>query len=174
VGNLRRDGLHKLTTRPAREHGTVVVEDLNVAGIPPNRRLARHITDAGFTELRRQLAYKTTCNGGRLPRPTAAQADRWHPSSKTCSGRGAAKTKLAPSERTHECTAYGTVPDHDLNTTRNLAALPTECDTAGNRSAAGRGADRKTHFGGLVAVKRQPGTAPAGKTGTAAPQGAAA
>ncbi|RZU74850.1 putative transposase [Micromonospora kangleipakensis] len=59
VGNLRRDGLHKLTSRLAREYGTLVVEDLNVAGMLANRRLARSIADAGFAELRRQLAYKT-------------------------------------------------------------------------------------------------------------------
>ncbi|WP_233624693.1 transposase [Actinoplanes sp. ATCC 53533] len=47
VANLRRDGLHKLTTRLAREHATVVVEDLNVAGMMANRRLARHVADAG-------------------------------------------------------------------------------------------------------------------------------
>ncbi|WP_406036923.1 IS200/IS605 family accessory protein TnpB-related protein [Micromonospora sp. NBC_00898] len=77
MANLRRDGLHKLTTRLAREHGTVVVEDLNVAGMLRNRRLARRIADAGFAELRRQVAYKTGWNGGRL-----VVADRWYPSSK--------------------------------------------------------------------------------------------
>ena len=64
VANLRRDGLHKLTTRLAREHGTVVVEDLNVTGMLRNRRLARHIADAGFAEIRRQLAYKTAGRTG--------------------------------------------------------------------------------------------------------------
>ncbi len=78
VRNLRHDGLHKLTTRLAREHATIVVEDLNVAGMLRNRRLARHIADAGLGELRRQLAYKTQWNGGRLT------VDRWFPSSKTC------------------------------------------------------------------------------------------
>ena len=82
MANLRRDGLHKLTTDLACEHGTVVVEDLNVTGMLANRKLARHIADAGFAEIRRQLAYKTTWNGGRL-----LVADRWYPSSKTCSAR---------------------------------------------------------------------------------------
>jgi putative transposase len=41
VANLRRDGLHKLTTRLAGEYATIVVEDLNVAGMVRNRRLAR-------------------------------------------------------------------------------------------------------------------------------------
>ncbi|MGN9779766.1 IS607 family element RNA-guided endonuclease TnpB, partial [Micromonospora sp. H33] len=94
VANLRRDGLHKLTTRLAATYGTVVVEDLNVAGMLRNRRLARHIADVGFAEMRRQLAYKTEWNGGRL-----LVADRWYPSSKTCSDCGAVKTKLALSER---------------------------------------------------------------------------
>ncbi|WP_344140679.1 RNA-guided endonuclease TnpB family protein, partial [Luedemannella flava] len=80
VANLRRDHLHKLTTRLSREYGMIVVEDLNVAGVLRNRRLARHIADAGFAEIRRQLAYKTVWNGGRL-----LVADRWYPSSKTCS-----------------------------------------------------------------------------------------
>ncbi|MFG2045796.1 IS607 family element RNA-guided endonuclease TnpB, partial [Dactylosporangium sp. NPDC048998] len=94
VANLRRDGLHKFTTRLAATYATVVVEDLNVTGMLANRRLARHISDVGFAEIRRQLAYKTTWNGGRL-----LVADRWYPSSKTCSGCGAVKTKLALSER---------------------------------------------------------------------------
>lgn len=59
IRNLRRDGLHKLTTGLATTAGTVVVEDLNVAGMLRNRRLARGIADAGFGEIRRQLDYKT-------------------------------------------------------------------------------------------------------------------
>ncbi|MFD1276216.1 RNA-guided endonuclease InsQ/TnpB family protein [Streptomyces kaempferi] len=59
VANLRADALHKLTTSVAAEYGTVVIEDLNVAGMLRNRRLARRIADAGFAEIRRQLTYKT-------------------------------------------------------------------------------------------------------------------
>ncbi|MBM0224282.1 transposase [Micromonospora sicca] len=166
VAHLRRDGLHKLTTRLAREYGTVVVEDLNVAGMLANRRLARHIADAGFAELRRQLAYKTSWGGGRL-----VVADRWYPSSKTCSGCGTVKTKLALSERTYTCTTCGLVLDRDVNAARNLAALAVTVAGSGPETRNGRGADRKTPLAGLVAVKRQPGTAKAGNTGTVPPQG---
>ncbi|WP_247658485.1 IS607 family element RNA-guided endonuclease TnpB [Micromonospora sp. U56] len=168
VANLRRNGLHQLTTRLTREHGTVVVEDLNVAGMLRNRLLARHIADAGFGELRRQLAYKTEWNGGRL-----VTADRWYPSSKTCSGCGAVKTKLALSERTYACTACGLILDRDLNAALNLTALAREVADArsGRESSNGRGADRKTLLAGLVAAKRLPGTAKAGQTGTVPPQG---
>ena len=169
VANLRRDGLHKLTTRLASEYGTVVVEDLNVAGMLRNRRLARRIADAGFGELRRQLAYKTRWNGGEL-----IVADRWYPSSKTCSACGTVKTKLALSARTYTCTTCGLVLDRDINAARNLAALARKATTAGSGPVAGRGADRKTRPGGPVAVKRQPGTAQAGKTGTVPPQGGTA
>ncbi|WP_127497463.1 IS607 family element RNA-guided endonuclease TnpB [Actinoplanes solisilvae] len=166
VSHLRRDTLHKLTSWLATTYGTVVVEDLNVAGMLTNRRLARHIADAGFGELRRQLAYKTSWNGGRL-----VVADRWYPSSKTCSGCGAVKTKLTLSERNYRCAACGLVVDRDHNAALNLAALAAEFDTAGSGSVAVRGADQKTRVGGRVAVKRKPGTTPVGQTGTVLPQG---
>ncbi|MEV4351145.1 IS607 family element RNA-guided endonuclease TnpB [Actinoplanes sp. NPDC049596] len=171
VANLRRDGLHKLTTRLAREHATVVVEDLNVSGMLKNRRLARRIADAGFAEIRRQLAYKTQWAGGRL-----VVADRWFPSSKTCSACGAVTTKLTLAERVYICSGCGLVLDRDVNAARNLAALAATCDPAGSGPVAGRGAIQRTRPGGQEAVKRQPGSAASAacQTGPAAPQGTAA
>jgi putative transposase len=67
---LRRDGVHKLTTRLAGTYGTVVVEDLNVSGMMANHRLARHIADVGFAEIRRQLSYKTTWRAAGSSPPT--------------------------------------------------------------------------------------------------------
>ena len=55
VANLRKDAIHQLTTALATAYGTIVVEDLNVAGMLKNRRLARHLADASFGEIRRQL-----------------------------------------------------------------------------------------------------------------------
>jgi putative transposase len=48
VADQRRDAIHKLTTDLAGTYGTVVVEDLHVAGMVRNRRLARHVADASF------------------------------------------------------------------------------------------------------------------------------
>jgi putative transposase len=171
VANLRRDGLHKLTTRLAATYGTVVVENLNVAGMVRNRRLARAISDCGFATIRQQLTYKTVWNGGRL-----VVADRWFPSSKTCSGCGAVKAKLPLRVRTFICTECGMTLDRDLNAARNLALLVsvTGAGVAGHpqpEGSNGRGADRKTQLAGPVAVKRQPGTASAGQAGTVPPQG---
>lgn len=140
VAAQRGDGLHKLTTRLAKQYGAVVVEDLNVAGMVRNRKLARQIADAGFGEFRRQLTYKTQWYGSRL-----VVADRWYPSSKTCSGCGAVKPKLSLSERTYTCTECGLALDRDLNAALNLAAL-VERYVAGSgpETVNGRGADRKT------------------------------
>jgi putative transposase len=118
AANLRRDALHKLTTTLATGHGTVVVEQLNVAGLVRNRRLARAIADTGMAELRRQLGYKTRWYGSRL-----VVADRFFPSSKTCSGCGWVKAKLTLAERTFTCEACGLRIDRDLNAARNLAKL---------------------------------------------------
>jgi len=164
VADQRRDGIHKLTTRLASEYGTIVVEDLHVAGMVRNRRLARHVADASFAEIRRQIEYKTAWHGGRV-----IVADRWFASSKTCSGCGAVRAKLALSERTYVCTTCGTVLDRDVNAAVNLARLAGSAPDSN-----GRGADRQTGPVPQVAVKRQPGTAPAGQTGSLPPQGESA
>ncbi|MCT9079293.1 IS607 family element RNA-guided endonuclease TnpB [Streptomyces fulvoviolaceus] len=147
VANLRTDALHKLTTRVRAEYGTVVVEDLNVAGMLRNQRLARRVADAGFGEIRRQLTYK----GRRNACPTIV-ANRWYPSSKTCSNCGAVKAKLPLHVRVFTCDACGLVLDRDENAARNLVALAAACTTgtgvAGDqdtpRVSKPRGADRKT------------------------------
>jgi putative transposase len=118
VANGRRDGLHKLSTRLVRTHGAVVIEDLNVAGMTRNRRLARHVAGVGMAELRRQIEYKAQWSDVHVH-----VADRWYPSSKTCSACGAVKAKLRLSERVYGCEACGLVLDRDLNAARNLAAL---------------------------------------------------
>ncbi|MFF0206148.1 IS607 family element RNA-guided endonuclease TnpB [Streptomyces sp. NPDC005017] len=165
VANLRADALHQLTTAVAGEYGTVVVEDLNVAGMLRSRRLARRIADAGFGEIRRQLHYKVRRNGCRL-----LAADRWFPSSKTCSGCGAVKAKLPLHIRTYACDACRLVIDRDANAALNLAALAAAAVTgtgvAGDQDTAPavskpRGADRKTR------TTRRSRTAQAGRAGGA-------
>jgi putative transposase len=136
VANARRDGLHQLTTRLVHGHGTIVIEDLNVAGMTRNRRLARHVAGVGMGELRRQVEYKTGWLGVRLH-----IANRRYPSSKTCSGYGAVKTKLRLSERTFRYDECPLVLDRDRNAARNLAALVGE--VIGGTSSQSCGAGRR-------------------------------
>jgi putative transposase len=167
VADQRRDALHKATTDLTGRFGTLVVEDLHVRGMLANRRLARHVADASFAEFRRQSEYKAAWRGGRV-----IVADRWYASSKTCSGCGAVKAKLALSERTYVCTMCGAVADRDLNAARNLAEYgQREVAGSGPETVNGRGADHKTGPARQVAMKRQPGTAQAGQAGTVPPQG---
>ena len=121
VGNARRDGLHKLSTRLVASHDSIVIEDLNVAGMVRNRRLARAIAGLGMAELRRQLAYKTADAGVRL-----VVAGLWYPSSKTCSVCGAVRAKLTLAQRQFVCESCGTRLDRDRGAAHNLAALADE------------------------------------------------
>jgi putative transposase len=81
-----------------------------------NRRLARVISDASFGELRRQLEYKSDWYGTEL-----VIADRWFPSSKTCSGCGTIKADLTLADRIYACSACGLSVDRDINAAINLA-----------------------------------------------------
>jgi putative transposase len=119
IGHIRQDALHKLTTDLVRNASTIVIEDINVAGMLANRHLSRAIADLGFFEFRRQLEYKTAMAGGTL-----IVADRWYPSSKLCSVCGAKNETLKLSERTWTCASCGTSHDRDTNAARNLARYP--------------------------------------------------
>jgi IS605 OrfB family transposase len=170
VADQRRDALHKTTSSLTARFGTIAIEDLHVRGMLANRRLARQVADASFAEFRRQVEYKTAWRGGRV-----IVADRWFASSKTCSGCGAVKAKLALSERTYVCTSCGAVADRDLNAARNLAEYgKREVAGSGPETVNGRGADRKTGPARQVAVKRQSGIANASQTGTVPLQGGTA
>lgn len=152
VANQRREGIHKLTSRLAATYGTVMVEDLNVSGMLANRSLARAVADVGMAEVRRQLTYKTTWNSGRL-----VVADRCFPSSKTCSGCGAVKAKLALSERTSTCIECGLVLDRDRNAALNLAALAADvAQSCGETQNARGGAVRPGTRTGHAPAKREP------------------
>jgi IS605 OrfB family transposase len=154
------DALHQVTTRLASRYETVVVEDLNVAGMLGNRRLARSLADRAFGTLRWQLSYKTSWRGGRL-----MVADRFFPSSKTCSACGRVKAKLSLAERVFTCEECGLVIDRDVNAARNLLVLAV----SGTERPCGAEA-RPGDDAGHTAMKQEPGAAQAGKTGTATGQ----
>ena len=121
VANLRTDRLHKLSTGLTRTHQVIGVETLAVknmiaAGGARKRGLNRAIANACLGRLLRQVGYKATWYGAHL-----VKADRWHPSSKTCSSCGAVKAKLGLHERSYQCEHCGLVIDRDHNAAVNLA-----------------------------------------------------
>jgi putative transposase len=121
VANLRREQAHQLTTGLVREFGVIGVETLAVKNLLGNRRLARHIADVGWGMVLAQLRYKTSWSDGSL----LVAADRFYPSSKTCSSCGAAKAKLRLADRVFTCDddACGHEQDRDLNAALNLACM---------------------------------------------------
>jgi putative transposase len=170
--NIHQDHIHKLTSRLAAEHGTIVVEQLNAAGLcrAGNRGLRRALHDASLAEIRRQLAYKTVWRGGTL-----IQAPTFYPSSKTCSACGTAKAKLSLSERTYRCERCGLVLDRDENAARNLAALATTVAGSGSETENARSPSRIRPGPAGRWLDREAGSAPvAHQTGTALRQRTAA
>lgn len=136
--NRRIDLIHKTTTHLAQNYDVVVIESLNVIGMVKNSKLAKAVSDAAFAEFARQLQYKTQWYGSTL-----VVADRWFPSSKTCSDCGAVKAKLLLSEREYVCSTCGAVKDRDLNAAVNLARLGIMSPPVSS-AGAGRGGKRKT------------------------------
>ncbi len=139
VRNQRCDALHKLTTALTKEHGTVVVERLHVAGMLRNRRLARALADTGMAEIRRQLTYKVTWYGSRL-----VEAGPFYPSSKTCSQCGWVKAKLSLGERRFVCESCGVILDRDFNAALNLARLAEQVAGSAPETQNARGGECKT------------------------------
>jgi len=117
ITDRRRDYLHKLSTRLVRENQTVVIEDLNVAGMLRNHCLARAISGAAWSDLRGMLEYKCDWYGRDL-----IVVDRWFPSSKTCSDCGHQIGALPLSIREWICPKCGVLHDRDINAARNIRA----------------------------------------------------
>jgi putative transposase len=116
VVNTRRHLVHLASKALVDRYLILVIEDLNVAGMVRHRHLTRSISDAAMGELSRQLLYKARWHGVEV-----RVADRFFPSSKTCSGCGEIRNELDLSTRTYSCGACGLVIDRDLNAAINLA-----------------------------------------------------
>ncbi|KKN66709.1 hypothetical protein LCGC14_0468950 [marine sediment metagenome] len=118
VACIRADHLHKAAAAITKGAGRIVLEDLNVKGMMQNRRLAKALSDASLGELHRQIVYKAERLGIEI-----ITADRFYPSSKTCSGCGAVKDVLTLGERIYGCEVCGLEIDRDLNAAINLKQL---------------------------------------------------
>jgi putative transposase len=111
---IRSDMQHKATGRIAGMASRVGVETLAVRNMMANGRLARAIADVGFFEIKRQLTYKVD---------QVVEADRFYPSSKTCSSCGSIKQTLKLSDRIFRCEDCGHECDRDENAARNLEMM---------------------------------------------------
>ncbi|MGL5329648.1 MAG: RNA-guided endonuclease InsQ/TnpB family protein [Peptostreptococcaceae bacterium] len=116
LANIRNNYLHQTTTNIVKTKPyRVVIEDLNIKGMMKNRHLSKAISKQGFYEFRRQLEYKCKFRGIEL-----VIADRFYPSSKTCSQCGEIKKDLKLKERVYKCSC-GLNINRDLNASINLS-----------------------------------------------------
>lgn len=114
--NIRNTYIHQVTydlvkTKPA----CIVIEDLNVKGMMKNKHLSKAIQQQEFYKFRQYISYKCQGYGVRL-----VVANRFYPSSKTCSCCGHKKKFLSLKERTYICHECGLVTDRNLNAAINL------------------------------------------------------
>ena len=115
IANIRKDVLHKATTMLTKTKSALVLEDLNVAGMLKNHRLARAIADVGLGEFRRQATYK-----GAWYRCEIIEAERFFPSSKRHAVCGHINEGLTLSDRVWLCGGCGAFVDRDANAADNL------------------------------------------------------
>jgi putative transposase len=120
ISNIRKDCLHKITSKIIDENQVIVLEDLKVSNMMKNHKLAQFISDVGLFEFRRQIEYKAKWNGRKV-----IFADAFFPSSKLCSYCGWKNSDLKLTDRTFECKVCNMKKDRDLNASLNLKQIYT-------------------------------------------------
>jgi putative transposase len=163
IADTRRSFLHEVSSQLVKTHDRLCLEDLTVANLMRNKHLARAIADAGWTELARQIIYKQAWHGGQI-----MIADRWLPSTRTCSRCGLVKQQMGLGERVFRCDGCGLILDRDRNAAANLAAwAERQHAQAPDRQAGGRVSNASG--GGGAGRRRGEGATSPGEGGTDAP-----
>lgn len=120
ISNIRENALHELTSelvgveKPCEERPSmIVVEDLRVQNMLKNGHLARHISDAAWAEIRRQLEYKCEWWSVELVVVNPAYT------SQTCSACGCVDAGNRDGKR-FKCVDCGYAEDADVNAAKNI------------------------------------------------------
>jgi IS605 OrfB family transposase len=114
--NCRKHFLHQESTRLVREHGRVIVGDVNAARLAKTR-MAKSVLDAGWSMFREQLRYKALRHGVAFE----VVSEKW--TTQTCSDCGSIggpKGIAGLGMRHWTCSDCGASHDRDVNAARNL------------------------------------------------------
>lgn len=115
---IRNDFLHKLSTKICSENQTIVLENLKVSNMLKNHKLAKSISDASWSEFKRQIEYKSQIYQNKI-----VIVGTFEPTSKVCSNCGCKKQDLKLHDRIFKCDDCGFQIDRDLNASLNLYTL---------------------------------------------------
>lgn len=123
IRNIRIDYLHKITHKLISENQVIVSEDLAVSNMVQNHNLAKAISDCGWYELTRQLAYKAEWNNRKY-----IKIGRFIASSQTCHICGYINPETKDlSVREWTCPQCGTRHDRDINAAINILNEGLKC-----------------------------------------------
>ncbi|MEG3877438.1 transposase [Microcoleus sp. herbarium7] len=120
IADIRKDFLHKLSTKIVSENKVIVLEDLNLSGMMKNRKLSRAISQQGWYDFRVLCEAKSDKFGREF-----RVISRWEPTSQTCSDCGFKWGKLDLSIRELICLNCGTHQDRDENAAKNIQKVGT-------------------------------------------------
>lgn len=115
ISNIRKNYLHKTTSKIINENQVIVIEDLNVKDMMKNKRFSKGLQHASFHELTRQLIYKSKWYGREI-----IQINRWFSSSKTCNNCKNINKNLKLNNRNWICQNCNTELDRDINAAKNI------------------------------------------------------
>jgi len=114
ITNLRTNYIHQVTAQIIAKNQSIVIEDLNIAGMLKNHCLAKSISSVSWGEFFRQLTYKSKFKGCNL-----IKIGRFEPSSRMCSC-GHINHELTLSDRVWTCEVCGLTHDRDLLAANNI------------------------------------------------------
>lgn len=116
ISNQRNDFSHKLSTNMVHGFDVIAIEHLQVKNMVKNKKLARHITDASWSEFVRQMEYKADWYGKAV-----VKVDTFFPSSQLCSSCGYQNSEVKDLKiRKWTCPNCNATHDRDLNASLNI------------------------------------------------------
>ena len=118
IADVRKDFVHRTSTRLVKTHGHLVIEKLCTSALIRSR-LSRAIADSAWSLFGTLLGYKASWYGAEL-----SVADRFYPSTRRCSACGVTGAELPLSERSFRCGSCGHEADRDTNAAACLAKYP--------------------------------------------------
>ena len=115
ISNQRKWYLHQVSHELTRDYDVIAFEDLAVKNMVKNRKLAKSISDAGWSTLVQFTSYKASWRS-----KTVINCGRFEPSSKTCSECNHVLDTLTLDVREWACPSCGSHHNRDVNAAKNI------------------------------------------------------